>query len=34
MHVRIVKIENSSHFFPEEQPVVTVKELADFFSEP
>jgi pimeloyl-ACP methyl ester carboxylesterase len=34
MHVRIVKIENSSHFFPEEQPVVTAKELADFFSEP
>jgi pimeloyl-ACP methyl ester carboxylesterase len=33
-HVRIVKIENSSHFFPEEQPVVTAKELTDFFSEP
>jgi pimeloyl-ACP methyl ester carboxylesterase len=33
-NARIVKIENSSHFFPEEQPVVTAIELADFFSEP
>ena len=33
-HARIVKIENSSHFFPEEQPLVTAKALTDFFSDP
>lgn len=33
-HATIVKIEDSSHFFPEEQPVVTARELAKFFSEP
>ena len=31
-NVRMVKVENSGHFFPEEQPEVTARELTDFFT--
>jgi pimeloyl-ACP methyl ester carboxylesterase len=30
--VRIVKVDNSGHFFPEEQPEATARELTDFFT--
>jgi pimeloyl-ACP methyl ester carboxylesterase len=30
-NVKIVRIANSGHFFPEEQPQVTIKQLSDFF---
>jgi len=30
-NVRMVKVDNSGHFFPEEQPEVTARELTDFF---
>ena len=31
-NVRMVKVDNSGHFFPEEQPEVTARELSDFFT--
>jgi pimeloyl-ACP methyl ester carboxylesterase len=33
-NVRMVKVDNSGHFFPEEQPEVTARELTDFFTGP
>ena len=32
-NVRIVKVDNSGHFFPEEQPEITARELTDFFND-
>jgi len=31
-NVRMVKVDNSGHFFPEEQPEVTARELTDFLT--
>lgn len=33
-NVRMVTVENSGHFFPEEQPEVTAQDLTDFFAGP
>ena len=32
-NVRMVKVDSSGHFFPEEQPEVTARELTDFFND-
>jgi pimeloyl-ACP methyl ester carboxylesterase len=32
-NVRIVKADNSGHFFPEEQPEVTARELTNFLND-
>ena len=33
-NVKLLKIDNSGHFFPEEQPRVTAQRLLDFFAAP
>lgn len=33
-NVKLIRIENSGHFFPEKQPSVTAQQLIDFFAAP